>query len=144
MLNTTHDGADNLISPALTLKQRLRLGDEGIKRRLFAQTSNIVGALLMRIGVLQSLGELLISNLAKILSPEWTHLIVQILHQTNQITSDLDTLNLSINSLGSSLDHIVILGDLLLNDILLLLEQERDELVKLLHTEDPRLVRDRR
>ena len=62
VLDAAHDGTDDTVGPRLALKQGLRLGDERVQWRFLAQAGNVVGALFVRVSVLQGLGELHVSS----------------------------------------------------------------------------------
>lgn len=62
VLQTAHDGTGNRVGPVLPLEQNLRFHNGGVQRCLLAQALNVVGSLLVRVRVLQCLGELFASQ----------------------------------------------------------------------------------
>jgi len=91
----------------------------------------------MSIGVLESLRKLQDVSLSSRKLHKPAHFIVEIFHKTDHASDDLHSLSLPIDDLSLPLDHIVILLHRFLDYIVIVLKEQINQAVELVHTRDP-------
>ena len=126
MLQSPDDSPRSRLGPSLSLEQDLSLDDSLVQRPLLPEPLDVLGPVL--ISVLESLGKL----------------VVQVFDKADQAASDLDaTVGDALGS-RSALDHVVVLFGVFGDDVILVLAQQHgQELVGIVESRDPRVVRDR-